>query len=400
MSAIGLYTLCWGSVRRLANRARLLSLELGRLAMINDDDCETGLPSLNSMEGRRADNARSYAAPTQSPLVPTVQVIQGISKLLKTIEDPITSSAVTQSFDLLFDECMDLFPTHHQINAFGPLDPYEIPPVIYLQNARLMLHRHNLTIKNTANGRAQALDKCVNIAKQTTRYLARCMPNVSREGIQSRAGDDRWRRPLKSAASAFLCTHIWRCSLLLSFRAEYADASVCAQVSAAIGAARPVNVACGRYLDFFLQRLLPRLQDEADLLERDEEMLALVSGDLQGSAHNAWIWKDAEGNRDQAEQGRSRQNSPNNPISVTAHDDDYSAWSDWDGILDTLQRLLQGKRQQQQRQQYSQLEARVPLKLPSQVQQPTAHLASPVSPGGSETPQSGTSGRIRIADIM
>lgn len=365
--------------------------------MINDDDCEIDLPSPNSMESGRADNARSYATHTQSPLVPTVQVIRGISKLLKTIKDPVTSPAVTQSFDLLFDECMDLFPAHHQINAFGPLDPYEIPPVIYLQNARLMLHRQNLTIKNTANGRAQALDKCVDIAKQTTRYLARCMPNLSREGIPPRAGDDRWRGPLKSAASAFLCTHIWRCSLLLSFRAEYADVSVCAQASAAIGAARPVNVACGRYLDFFLQRLLLKLQDEADLLATDEEMLALVSGDLQGSAHNAWIWKDAEGNR---EQGSSRQHSPNNPTPVTAHDDDYSAWSDWDGILDTLQRLLQGKRQQQQRQQYSQPEARVPLKLPSQVQQPTVHLASPVSPGGSETPQSGTSGRIRIADIM
>ncbi|KAL8906436.1 MAG: hypothetical protein Q9207_002025 [Kuettlingeria erythrocarpa] len=376
---------------------RLLSLELGRPCMINDNDCEMDVPSPDKMEVQRADSARSYSTPTHSPLVPTVPVIRGISKLLQTIKDPITSPAAIQSFDTLFDECMDLFPAHHQINAFGPLDPYEISPVVYLQNARLMLHRHNLTIKNSPNGRAQALNKCIDIAKQTTRYLARCMPNVSREEIQPRGGEDRWQGPMRSAASAFLCTHIWRCSLLLSFRAEYADASVCAQASAAIGAARPVNLACGRYLDFFLHRLLAKLQEEAEFLETDEELLALVSGDLQGSADNAWVWKDAEGDRDQ---GSSRHYSPNNPSPATAHDDNYHTWSDWDAILDTLQRLLQDKRRQQQRQPYTQSELRVPLKLPSQFQQQTVHLASPVSPGGSETPQNGTSGRIRIADIM
>lgn len=368
--------------------------------MINDDDCEIDLPSPNGMEGKQGDNARRQGAPAQSPLIPTVRIIRGISKLLKSLKEPTISPMIVQSFDLLFEECMDLFPAHHQINAFGSLDPHEIPPVIYLQNARLMLHRHNLTIKNTASARSHAVDKCIEIAKQSTTYLARCMPNVSREAIPSLAGHDRWRGPLTSAASAFLCTHIWRCSLFLIFRAEYADASVCVQASAAIGAARPVNVSCGRYLDFCLQRLIPKLQDGADSLETDEEMLALISGDLQGSADNAWIWKEnVDAGGDQSES--SHQLSPINPTPVTAtHEEDYYTWSYWDGILKTLQRLQRGKRQQQeQEQQNSQQEPRITLQPLAQVQQPPAHLASPVSPGGSETPQSGSS-RIRIADIM
>ncbi|KAI4124622.1 MAG: hypothetical protein LQ338_004701 [Usnochroma carphineum] len=377
-----------------ADQARLLSLELGRPAMINDDDCEVDLPSPSGTEGKQGDNARRYGAPAQLPLVPTVQVIRGISKLLKWLKEPTISPLVVQSFELLFDECMDLFPAYHQMNAFGSLDPHEIPPVIYLQNARLILHRHNLTIKNTTSARLQVINKCVDIARQSTRYLARCMPIGSGEPLHARAGHDRWWGPLTSAANAFLCTHIWRCSLFLSFRGEYEDALVCAQVSAAIGAARPVNVACGRYLEFFLQKLLPKLQNGADPLETDEEMLALVSGDLQGSADTSWIWRDVDGG-DQVDQ--SRPNSPINPTPVTAHDDDYCTWSNWDGVVDTLQRLLQGKRRQQQ--QYPEQEMRIPLNPPAQVQQQPVHLASPVSPGGSETPQSGSS-RIRIADIM
>ncbi|KAL8656767.1 MAG: hypothetical protein Q9210_000010 [Variospora velana] len=360
---------------------RLLSLELGRPAMINDDECEISLPSPSDPEGRYDGSEKTCMGPSQSLLVSTVQVIRGISKLLKVLKEPTASPLVVQSFDLLFDECVDLFPTRHQTNAFGSLDPHEISPVIYLQNARLTLHRQNLSIKNAPSARSHAVDKCIEIAKQSTRYLARCMPDLSGEATHARAAHDSWRGPLTSAANAFLCTHIWRCSLFLTFGAEYEDASVCAQASAAIGPARAVNVACGRYLEFFLQRLALKLQDGAGSLDMDEEMLALVSGDLQGNADNSWIWKDMDGG-EQADQ--SRQFSPSNSTPVTAHDDDCYTWSNWDGNLDTLHRLLQSKRQQQ----YSPQQARGPLRLPSQVQQQSGHLASPVSPGGSETPQS------------
>ncbi|KAL8842225.1 MAG: hypothetical protein Q9170_000631 [Blastenia crenularia] len=373
---------------------RLVSLEQGRSAMINDDDCvEIDLPNLTATGERRAEDGRRSATSAQSPLVPTVHLVQVISKLLKLLREPSISPASLQAFDILFEDCMDLFPAHHQLNASGSLDPHEIPPLIYLQNARLMLHRHNLGVKNTSSARLLATDECAQIAKQTTRLLDRCMSEGAGSGVQSQRAHERWRSSLTSAANAFLCTHIWRCSLFLCLRQEYEDALVCVRASATIGSARPINVACGRYLEFFLQRLLPKIEEGMLSVETDEEMLALVSGDLQGDAENSWIWKDFEGGDPASERARF---SPVNATPVTAHEDDYYGWSNWDSVADTLTRLLQARRQQQQ---YGQPEARVPFKLPPQLQQQAVHLASPVSPGGSETPQSGSS-RIRIADIM
>ncbi|KAL8940882.1 MAG: hypothetical protein Q9211_002072 [Gyalolechia sp. 1 TL-2023] len=373
---------------------RLVSLEHGRSAMINDDDGEIDLPNSTSAGERPREHARRPTTSAESGLVVTVQIIRVISKLLKTLKEPSISSSSLQAFDVLFEDCMDLFPAHHQFNAFGTMDPHEIPPLIYLQNARLMLHRHNLGVKNKASARLHAMNECTGIAKQSTRLLGRCMSDTAGAAIPGQVGHERWRSSLVSAANAFLCTHIWRCSLFLCLQQEYEDALVCVRASAAIGSARAINVACGRYLDFFLQRLVPKVQDGTVPVEADEEMLALVSGDLQGDAENSWIWKDMEGT---SQANESTRFSPINATPVTAREDDYHRWSDWDGILDRLTRLLQAKRQG--RQQYSQKEERIPLQLPPQVQQQPVHLALPVSPGGSETAHNGSS-RIRIADIM
>lgn len=373
MFATGLHLSVVKSGWLSADALRLVSLEQGRSAMIDDDDSEIDLTSPTIAGEGQGEDARKHGATAHSPLVPTVQVIRVISKLLKLLKEPSISTSSLQAFDVLFEDCMDLFPAHHQLNAYGALDPHEMPPLIYLQNARLMLHRHNLGVKNKPSARLHSTEECTRIAKQSTRLLARCMHNGSGATVQSQVGHERWRSSLVSAASAFLCTHIWRCSLFLCLGREYNDALVCAQASATIGSARPINVACGRYLEFFLRRLLPKMQDEMLAIETDEEMLALVSGDLQGDAENSWIWKDVEGGSQVSESTRF---SPVNRTPVTAHEEDYNAWSNWDGILDTLTRLMQGKEQQQQ---YRQQEARIPLKLPSQIQQQPAHLASPVS---------------------
>ncbi|KAL8698434.1 MAG: hypothetical protein Q9224_001853 [Gallowayella concinna] len=382
---------------------RMLSLELGRPAMINDDEYEISLPSPTDSSDKIRDSVRAPATLAQSPLVPTVQVIRGISKLLKSLREPVIPSPILQSFELLFDDCMDLFPAHHQVNAHGPLDPHQIPPLIYLQNARLMLYRHNLTTKNAPGTRSRVADECTKVAKRTTSFLARCMLNGPGLSTHSHGGHEPWRGPFISAANAFLCTHVWRCSLFLCLRAEYEDALVCARASAAMGSARPVNVACGRYLEFFLQRLKSKLEDDVNPLDADEEMLALVSSDQQGSADSAWVWKDAGESRSQQAANRNTQFSPgNNATPLTAQlDDGNLIWSNWDGILDTLTRLRQKQRQQKQQQPLQQQQLPIPLTLSSQVQQQqqAVHLASPISPGGTETPQSGSS-RIRIADIM
>lgn len=371
---------------------RLLSLELGRPAMIHDDECEDNLATPTESSERARDGAKARATPAQSPLVPTVQVIHGISKLLKTLKEPVIPSMTLQSFDALFDDCMELFPAHHQINAHGPLDPHQIPPLVYLQNARLMLHRHNLTTKNAPGPRSQVADECTRIAKRTSNFLARCMLDGSGLPTRSRGGHEPWREAFISGASAFLCTHIWRCSLFLCYRAEYEDALVCARAMAAMGSARPVNVACGRYFEFFLHRLSSKLDDRADLYELDEELLTIASGDLQGGADSAWVWTDGAS---RTPPNASTHLSAVNNTPLTAIDEDYS-WSNWDGLIDSLSRLQQKQRAGQQP---LQQQPPVPLTLPTQLQQAAGHLASPISPGGTETPQSGSS-RIRIADIM
>ncbi|KAL8675513.1 MAG: hypothetical protein Q9168_000025 [Polycauliona sp. 1 TL-2023] len=369
---------------------RLLSLELGRPAMIHDDECELSQPTSTGISERARDSVTTQATPAQSPLVPTVQVIRGISRLLKSLKDPLIPLLTLQSFDVLFDDCMELFPAHHQVNTHGPLDPHQIPPLIYLQNARLVLHRHNLTIRNASDSRSQTVDECTKIAKRTSSFLARCMLDGSGLPTLPQGGHEPWRGPFISAANAFLCTHIWRCSLFLCYRAEYEDALICARASAAMGSARPVNVACGRYFEFFLQRLRSKLDERGELEEADEELLALVSGDLQGSADSAWVWNDGP---PKTAANASTRLSPINTTPLTAGEDDYS-WSDWDGIVDTLSRLRQNQRQRQQPHQQQ-----PPLALPPRVQQPPASVTSPVSPGGTETPHSASS-RIRIADIM
>jgi hypothetical protein len=56
-----------------------------------------------------------------------------------------------------------------------------------------------------------------------------------------------------------------------------------------------VNIACGRNLAFFLRLLTERLQSSGEVnLDKDEEMLAYVSGDLQASTDNSWVWQGSE----------------------------------------------------------------------------------------------------------
>lgn len=106
-----------------------------------------------------------------------------------------------------------------------------------------------------------------------------------------------WRAKLLSTTTTVMCTHLWRCTLILCFRADYSNALSCVRVSSAVGDLRLVNNACGRNLAFFLDRLTERVQSgngSQQQLEIDEEMLAYVSGDMQGCTENSWVWTGSE----------------------------------------------------------------------------------------------------------
>jgi len=155
----------------------------------------------------------------------------------------------------------------------------------------------------------------------------------------------RWEDELASSASTFLCTHLWRTTLFLCFRSEYQAALVCVRASAAIGTVRAVNVACGRYLAFFIRNLLTVMQrGEGAYLDEDQDMVAYLSGDLQSTVGSAWIWQEDEHDRSPSKSDVAQVDSS----SASHREDDSDEWNGWEEIMKTLVRLLEEKRQAEQ----------------------------------------------------
>ena len=320
--------------------------------MIDDED---GWP--NSVDDRflLADETGVRGSEPQSniPLLPTIHVIRAISQLIKGLRAATLSPSVLQSFDSLFGDCVAAFPAHHHMRSDGYLVPCSLPPLLYLQNARLMLHRHNLTVDSPPEARSLAIDHCVIVAQDTARLLFRSMQDPPETSQQPLGHHDKWEARLALTASAFLCTHIWRCTLFLSFRGVYDAALLCARASAVVGDVRPVNTSCGQYLEFFLRRLTSKLQHgEGAHFDTDEEMIAYVSADLQGSIEASWVWQGAEDDIRLPERfkrpvstdpGKAR----DGPREVMTQEEDDD-WAGWGRVLEILEQLARGQQQEQQ----------------------------------------------------
>ncbi|MCJ1463241.1 hypothetical protein MMC07_001846 [Pseudocyphellaria aurata] len=325
---------------------RLLSLEVGKPATINDEDCEVELPMAPDEIPTQYDS--SWIPPTMthssSPFLSVLRVVREISHLLNVLKSPVLSPATLQSCDTQFNHCLAAIPAHQQIRRTDYLDPCSISPMIYLQNARLILHRHNLTISNASEARAVALDHCASIARDTAQLLSRCMTDLPTSSLQHSPTRKTWTSRLTSAASAFLCTHVWRCTLFLSLRGEFEAASTCARASAAFGDARPINMACCRHVNFFLDRLMQKHHLEGrPYIENDEEMIAYVSGDLQASIEHSWIWQGGESTWNQPSQSPNSsktKGSDEGPVLELGSDRDFGRGG-WEQILETLDRLAQ-----------------------------------------------------------
>ena len=159
---------------------------------------------------------------------------------------------------------------------------------------------------------------------------------------------EKWEARIASSATAFLCTHIWRCTLFLCFRGEYSSALVCARASAAICDIRPVNQACCRHLCFYLQCLQSKLElGEGTSLERDEEMMAYVSGDLQGSMEDSWVWQKHELHSREIPLANAHDDFQKDTASRPAVEESRSV-EGWDWILATLLKFLSEQKQQEQ----------------------------------------------------
>ncbi|MCJ1244922.1 hypothetical protein MMC30_002123 [Trapelia coarctata] len=355
---------------------RLFSLETGRPTAIDDDDCDFRQPRFDDEElpEPESGNQPSDLAELNATATPTTNVIRCISQVLRVLKSPVIAPSSLETVDQQITTCMNKFPPHHQVRSSEYLSPHTITPLIYLQNARLMVYRRNTAPICTPDVRSAAIKSCLNISQDTARVVSRIM-RESPEGSESTTSQRRWEGELASSASAFLCTHLWRATLFLCFRGDYQAALVCVRASAAIGKVRAVNIACGRYLAFFIRNLLAVMQrGEGAYLDENQDMVAYLSGDLQGNLGSAWIWHEDERDSSPVKlEGPQVESS-----SASYRTDDPDEWNGWEDIMKTLVRLLEEKRQAEQDR--------------SQGGPNLAQRESVISPGGST--------RISIADII
>ncbi|TAQ91226.1 hypothetical protein B7494_g453 [Chlorociboria aeruginascens] len=275
---------------------RHLSLELGRPLVIEDADCDVNLPA--AIDDHYIHDAGMMVPNGVSPLtnfiLPIIHVVRAVSQLIKTLKSPIISPSTLLTFDSHFSSCMAAFPPSFQLGSNEPLDPRMLAPVCYLMNARIVLHRHNLTTACPVEVRCNAIEQCIRGALDSTNLIARAMafttsPNPSTP-------------PFGPTTNAMTCTHIWRCTLFLLFGGHYDAALTCIRASSSVGSFRDVNVACGRNLSFFISALIEKRRAGGRVgskgyrgeRELDEEIMAYVSGDQQASTDNSWIWQGSE----------------------------------------------------------------------------------------------------------
>lgn len=361
---------------------------MGKPVIINDQDCDVDLPC--TVDEQFISDAGCVAeSPQATPLLATIHVVRSIGQLTRILRSAAIGTASLQTFERHFSTCLAIFPEQYQPTSDLYIEPRSLTPIIYLQNARLMLHRHNISPYCPPDVRSSALDYCASVCQDTARLMSRCML------VSPATGNKDWRPLLAVSGTAMLCAHLWRCTLMLLFRQEYDAALVCVQASSAMRDSRAINEACSRNIVFFLKCLLNRLQHSDPVqMDGDEEMMAYVSGDMQGTSNGSWVW---EGSETGSQLGMA---SPPNHIHPGVEDDQpaqepsawQDSWQDWDWIEQTVQYLLLEKEQRHQRE--------------AQSLRPPPETFSRGSESATESPDSvpieppSTQSRMKIASII
>ena len=396
--------------------------------MIQDEDFSVKFPvSQDGLSIKTTVPETSAAFPPSNPSIqPLIDVTRTVTPVSKALNNVIIPSSTLHILDSQHEECLATLLRRQQLHTDDYLDPHALSLLLYLQNIRLILHRHNLSPVCPPDVRLTAIDRCVTISKETAGFLLRSIPSLSKNASQEPPVPSvEWNEKIKSTSSGFRCTHLWRCCLFLCFQNEFIPALICARASAAIGDNRRINIACGRHLDFFLQYLLAKFKAgvTGSRLEQDEEMMAYVSGDLQANISSAWIWQH-EGSEDKSSAKVERKSqspisqimNPMNDMSAATSTPTFgvgmqessssSDWIGWDGLLSILERLASEQRQQQQQLQdhsptsASSAEER-PAKLPKiQLDSPRYLTPQIVEAGTPQISSPGGSNRISIADII
>ncbi|CAN9106926.1 unnamed protein product [Alternaria alternata] len=275
---------CWpvfdGEIRRrlwwsIYVRDRIISLETSKSMIINESDCEISLPS--SLEDRYIQpnsSFRSMAKPAHfTGFVANIHITRLYAPLHQVLRSSVVLPQTLQSFDEELRLKLLVLPEAYQPDSSALFDVTALPTIFCLLSARFHMYRRNLTPLSGSTERANALKRCVSVSQDTAKYVSRALHNPPKQ--DSGKG---WEERVASIASN---------------TGEYKAALVCLHLSRTIGNVRKTNLACGKNVAFFLERMFDRVrsgQATNQQLEQDEEMIAYVSADAQSSLQHSWVW--------------------------------------------------------------------------------------------------------------
>jgi hypothetical protein len=343
-----------------------------------------------------------------------VPVVRFIAQLKKTLKAHAISRPTLQTYDDYFRAILSGFPEEYQLSCESYLEPFALNALIPFQLARFQLYRHNLNAYCSPEERTDAIDRCHSVALETVRYISRCMQTPPSSPNRSADTGKTWHEVLNAAVNNLLCRHVWRCTLMLCLRGEFVAALTCIRFSAAVGETRKLNIACGRYLAFFLDKLIERVQNglaSQQEVEMDFEMLAYASGDMQGELENSFVWAGAHVPQPTSSAESPSLSTPTGmqaqpfadeglPASALLTEKERTDWGGWEHVERQITILLN---EQQRRSQPGYRRQPPPLyHRPTHNDTKRVQLAPPEStpsPGASSTPSAGAS-RISIANII
>lgn len=405
--------------------SRIVSLESGRPLLIDDNDCDVPEPVPVDDECIRS-NGIAMPPPGQTApngLMAVIPVTRTTAQLKKSLKSPTISATTLMTYDEHFKSIMASWPEPFPIHSQAPLDPRLLTAGCSLQAQRFFLYRHNLSSACRIADRRDALARCVSVAQDTAHYVQRTLQHPStspNQGFFSPAHMSQWAARIRTMTPAYFCAHLWRCQLVLCLKGDYGSALTLVHVSSAIGDLRRNNIGCGRFLAFFLDKLIGRLRSGVpqQSIEMDEEMLAYASGDMQACPDDAWAWSGSEtGANLQQPPIQTNGHSGDRPIlqaeqlsTSTLSEREAQEWGGWEHIQRILTQLLQDPQQgpppgvHPQQQQPPQGQMIAGYGGPPQNQHsnlaPHPHAPQPsVSPNPSNGGPAGSS-RISIKDIM
>jgi hypothetical protein len=317
--------------------------------LINEDDCEASLPSPiedRYIQAHGITRSHAVSAPYTGSLA-VIQITRLHASLHQALKSSIVLPQVLHNFDEQFRAKVLLLPESYRPGSSAALDTAALPPLFALLSAQFHLYRRNLTPVCRPQERAEALSRCISLAQETAKYISRTLHSPTRADSEK-----TWQTRVVSIASNLLCLHLWRCILVLCFRGDYDAAFMCLHLSSAIGTSRKINGECGRYTAFFLEQLLSRVRSghgSPQQLELDEEILAYVSGDVQGNIEHSWVWTLSPTTSSQHSFFDTTRDEPmRDPLPLRTGSESPkqggSGWDDWARIEHMIRQLMEENR--------------------------------------------------------